>query len=317
MHLLAYRHTRELERRVQPGLTKLVETGLVVDDDPGSPNSKEKASHYVARVGIDRFEIYFRSLQKHSQNGPDPKIPLNDVLKIYKFDRRLRLLTLDALERIEVTTKALICCDMAEKYGQAWLKEKRCGVPWALRKEIVSNIIRVVRIRSGEELNFSEAVRLSDQGLASDAMSFGQMSKLLGYLQADGQQLVSGMFRSNPKAFSSWLRTLTHVRNDCAHHMVLWDKRYVTRPRIPGSISRQFGDITPPPDFNAHYFGHATLIYYLVQGVARNTRWHQRIYDLLNSRDVIPDHIDVFSIMKFPPEWHQMPLWRDASSSAT
>lgn len=308
---------RELERRTQSGLARLTNAGLVVDDASNSPNSTAKALHYIVRIGIDRFETYFRSLQRHTNNGPDSEIPLNDVLKIYKFDRRLRLLTLDALERVEVTTKALICGEMSEKFGRNWLKEKRCGVPWDLRKEIGSNMIRVLRIRTSKTFSFNEVARLGDQGLISDAMSFGQMSKVFRHLQANSQQLVSGVFRSNPKAFSSWLRTITHVRNDCAHHMVLWDKRYVTRPRITGNISRQFGGLTPPMDFHAHYFGHATLIYYLVQGVARNTHWHQRLYGLLNSRDVIPDHIDVCSVMKFPPEWYQMPFWRDASGSAT
>lgn len=314
---MSERYSKVLENRVRPYLEKLVDTGLSVEADTTSRNSIDKAAHYVARVGPERFETYFRSLQKHSMDGPETPISVDDVLKIYKFDRRLRLLTLDALERIEVTTKALICSEMTEHFGSDWLGRKNTGVPYKLRSEIVSNIIRVIRIRSGEDQTFNEVARKGDQGLIADAMSFGQMSKMLSHLTDDGQTLISGAFRSNPKAFNSWLRTLTHVRNDCAHHMTLWDKRYVTRPRITGNITRQFGEVIPPEDYNAHYFGHATLIYYLVQRVARNTRWHQRLYDLLNARDVIPNDINVLGVMKFPPEWHRMPFWREASGSAT
>ena len=92
--------------------------GLVIDDEPGTANSKAKARHYLRHIGPFRFFGYLNAFKSHLAAGQ--RIELQDVLKLYKFDRRLRLLSLDALERVEVSIKAHLAHLFIKEYGDNW-----------------------------------------------------------------------------------------------------------------------------------------------------------------------------------------------------
>lgn len=309
------KHSIEIESRVAAFIEAKKANGLIVDDDGDGVNSLKKALHYVARVGPHRFDEYFEALRRHYEAKGIDQVELSDVLKVYKFDRKLRLLALDALERIEITTKGLICAELAEAHGEQWLKKRKCCIPANLRKELAINIQRTLRIRIGSEKSLTECYKTTDVGLICDSMTFGQMSKAYRNLGESSQRRIAGVFRTNPSSFQSWMLSLTHLRNDAAHHMVVWNKRYKTQPKIPGSITMQFGEIQVSNDFSGRVFGQFLVTFYLVQCVARKTRWHQRLYSLLNSHDLIPEHLDTLEIMRFPDNWHEMPFWNGAAGS--
>lgn len=47
-------------------------------------------------------------------------IGLDDIWNIYKFDRKLRLLVFDAIERIEIALRTQIIYQLSHKYGPHW-----------------------------------------------------------------------------------------------------------------------------------------------------------------------------------------------------
>ncbi|HWJ71004.1 MAG TPA: Abi family protein [Sphingobium sp.] len=106
-------------------LTLLMNRGLVVTDAP-------KAIEHLQRIGYGRLAPYWQPFQ---QTIPDPNdrnraIRLEDfqpgaefrhVVDLYLFDKKLRLIFLDALERIEVALRV----DFAHALGRR--------DPWAHR----------------------------------------------------------------------------------------------------------------------------------------------------------------------------------------
>lgn len=83
----------------------LTNSGLYISSDPLSRHSLDKARHYLTKVGTQRFHIYFYDIHPLIKAFPDAQIGVDDVLRLYKFDRKLRGLVLDAIERIEVSVK--------------------------------------------------------------------------------------------------------------------------------------------------------------------------------------------------------------------
>ena len=95
-------------------LQQLVDRGLEVTDSAS-------AISYLDRIGYYRLGGYWYPFR---QNGPEPDLVksddfvagthFSDALNLYVFDKKLRLLVLDALERIEVAIRV----DLAHILGQ-------------------------------------------------------------------------------------------------------------------------------------------------------------------------------------------------------
>lgn len=79
-------------------------------------NDIDLTSHYLTTIGYYRLMIYFKPYlikTYNSEDGFKPNISFDDVLQLYIFDRELRLLVSDAIERIEVTFRTAISNTMS------------------------------------------------------------------------------------------------------------------------------------------------------------------------------------------------------------
>lgn len=74
----------------------------------------------LERVDYYRLLNYMRPLQVTDASGVRrfrAGTTMHDVVALYEFDRRLRLLCMDAVERIEVALRAAIVCEVAVAEG--------------------------------------------------------------------------------------------------------------------------------------------------------------------------------------------------------
>lgn len=90
---------------------RLVDRGLRVPD-------RGRARRYLRHIGYYRLSPYTIPFQ---HGGPDHQLrdrtSFDDVLDLYVFDRTLRLLVIDALERVEVAVRAALTDHMATPTG--------------------------------------------------------------------------------------------------------------------------------------------------------------------------------------------------------
>ena len=96
-------------------LEALIHRGLVVENP-------DRVRHYLRFIGYYRLSGYFRSFQipGHPDHFFKKHTTFDSVLQLYIFDRKLRLLVMDAVERIEVAVRATISNTMSEQYGAHW-----------------------------------------------------------------------------------------------------------------------------------------------------------------------------------------------------
>lgn len=85
-----------------------------------------RAEHYVSAIGYYRLSAYTLPFQvgnpiHHFQAGTT----FDQVLYLYVFDRQLRLLVMDAIERIEVAVRSQLNNHMAQKYGPHWYLDEQ------------------------------------------------------------------------------------------------------------------------------------------------------------------------------------------------
>lgn len=92
---------------------KLREHGLLIPD-------LAKAEFYLSHLNYYRFAAYCLPFeQDHATHQFHAGTSFDDVLNLYIFDRELRLLLLDAIERIEVSLRTQMAYHLSHRYNTA------------------------------------------------------------------------------------------------------------------------------------------------------------------------------------------------------
>ena len=98
-------------------LQKLKDRKLVVADDA-------KAIHYLSQISYYRLSAYFIPYQKVKDTF-DTGTTFKQIIDTYSFDRELRLLVFDSIERIEIAVRTQIIYCMATQYNDShWQDDK-------------------------------------------------------------------------------------------------------------------------------------------------------------------------------------------------
>lgn len=96
---------------------------------------------------------------------------------------------------------------------------------------------------------------------------------------------------------------MSHVRNICAHHGRLWNKRFtvkMTVPKYPAKLPVAMRSADPR-------YLHNTLVMldYLLSIIAPGTEWKKRVVELIDGCP-LADPIS----MGFPADWRARPAWK-------
>ena len=83
-------------------IERYIERGLIIAD-------RNRAARYLRHIGYYRLSPYTIPFQAdRTTHSFSPGTTFDDILYIYVFDRQLRLLTIDAIERVEVGVRAAV-----------------------------------------------------------------------------------------------------------------------------------------------------------------------------------------------------------------
>ncbi|MGV8671296.1 Abi family protein, partial [Pseudomonas aeruginosa] len=100
-------------------LALLKQRGLSIQDEA-------KAHCFLEAVSFFRLTPYMRPFQipEDADHAFKAGTRLRDLTRLYDFDRRLRLLVIDAIERIEVAARATISNHMGPTHGAHWYLQR-------------------------------------------------------------------------------------------------------------------------------------------------------------------------------------------------
>jgi len=278
--------------------------GLVIPDEV-------LARHYLKYVSYYRLSAYWLPFKQKqiSSNQQDFKqgTTFRDVVSLYVFDRELRLLVADAIERIEIAIRGIWAYHMAMVYGShgylsfnIYKNRKHFDASLILlKKELENSTETFIRHYLKKYKTPSE----SPIWVVSEILSFGQLSKWISNLRRPRDRwLIAREFHLDEDVFISAMRQLAHIRNICAHHGRLWNKRLTTemkRPKHPVSLGVSVNEKTPKNIYNS-----LCMMQHLLQVTSPSNKWGLRLEDLLTRAN-----IDV-GLMGFPYNWKALPLWK-------
>jgi abortive infection bacteriophage resistance protein len=214
----------------------LKERGLGIEDI-------DLARHYLQNVSYYRLKGYWWDMQADlSAHIFHPGYTFTDVVDRYNFDRHLRLILFDAIERIEIAVRTRLIYYMSCAYGPCWYLDHRLFDGKARSNGIPVHQLSVDKLLS-EFKNSSEIFAVDhrkrypqshpDSWKVLEVASLGNLSKLYKNIQhtlpAKGE-IAKSMGLNIPKELSSWLECIAYVRNIVAHHSRLWSRKMVKRP---------------------------------------------------------------------------------------
>jgi len=210
---------------------------------------ENRAIRYLTNISYYRLSAYALPFQKEKDvfdNGTD----FQDILNLYLFDRELRLLVFNAIERIEVAVRARMIYILAHKYGAHWqdnakiykdpyrVKNKKTSEFYTvdIYNEVQDMIATSTRDKHPETfikhyINTYHKPLNPPSWMCLEVLTLGQLSKLFNGLKDNSdKQAIANEFGLHHTVFKSWLHTLTYVRNICGHHGRLWNREIAIEP---------------------------------------------------------------------------------------
>lgn len=233
---------------------------------------------------------------------------LDEVWARYTFDRRLRLMVMDAIERVEVCVRTeLVYCLAHDQGAFGYLDADNLPGMTADMHERFLDELRKEYKRSSETFikhfrdSYGEPHELPPYWMITELMTFGTLLTLFRRSPATVKRRIAARFGVADKVLESWLGALNVVRNICAHHARLWNRELGFKPMIPKKDPRWHDPVEIPDD---RIFGILTILKYLLDDIAPQSEWPNRLADLQTCYPSIP-----MRSMGYPDAWESCPVW--------
>lgn len=301
-------------------LQKSIDRGMHVDD-------VHAATHALQRVGYYRLSAYWHHWRmQDNETGSilstyHPAARFEDAMSLYSFDRRLRLLILDAIERIEIALRVSIAYvggkrdpfihtkpEVLNRYSRKVNSREK-----VTQYEICSrHIERLWRSSSEDFVKHAQSKYETGPAIwvVIETWDFGLVSNFYKLLPNEDQLTFAEDFLVGRHAvFESWVATLNHVRNICAHHSRLFRKPLVVAPTVKHTREipelMHLREITGPRA--KKIYSTLAIIAYLMKTADPESSWASRARDLFESFDDLPTAS--LADYGFPDDWKSQAIW--------
>lgn len=268
----------------KPWLSYEQQADLLIEERGLSAN-RENLIRHLQEVGYYRLSgcwyIFKRSNISDSKDTHDERFiegtTFDEIWSLYTFDRQLRLLTLDAIERIEVYFRSQLAYELAKETGSFGYLEPE-NLPRLDEEEYSEFLERCETqyLRSSEPFvrhfkeKYGDSKELPPYWIMVNLMEFGTMLRLYKGASSEIRNELAGKLGVTTRVLKSWLVALNTTRNICAHHARLWNKGIGTRPVIP--TKEKNPEWYEPFQIRAdRTCGILTILSYLLERVAPDT----------------------------------------------
>lgn len=263
-------------------------------------------------VNYYRLSAYWYTFRIPGDPGDrlQPGTTLDKVWRRYRFDRQLRLLVMDAIERVEIAIRTRIVNRHVMLHGPFGYLDRATlpGMSVDHHRKLLDKVQTESAYSHEQFVQHYLEKYTSEHDLplwmACELLTFGGLLNIFDGLHTRMKKDVAQDFGLNVPILGSWLRAMNQVRNICAHHSRLWNREFGIRPMLP--YRETFPEWhTPVKITDERLFGILTMLYFLLKQVAPQSRWRQRLVSLFKEYDDIP-----LRFMGFPDNWETSPLWQ-------
>nr|VFK62064.1 MAG: Abortive infection bacteriophage resistance protein [Candidatus Kentron sp. TC] len=275
--------------------------GMIIDDRSAAP-------HYLAHLNYYRLTAYWLPFQENRVTHRfKPGTLFSKVVDLYMFDKKLRLLLLNAIERIEVSVRTQWAYHFAHKHGaHAYLDQKFASDKDRFERD---------RKKLGEELKRSDEKFIVHYKrtyepstppiwVICEIISLGLLSRWFGNLNSgEVRGAIAKTYGLDDRVMESLLRHLAYVRNLCAHHGRIWNRKFTITVKIPKSkparLIRAFN-----LDEKRNLYNTLVLLSHSMDVINPSNEWKEHLLHLIDEHEVN------VSSMGFPANYREYDIWK-------
>lgn len=312
---------------------RLAQRGLEVDDPARAVGLLQSIGYYRVTGYLypflesdeyvdDEGHTKTRVLDKYR-----PGTELHHAESIIDFDRQLRLLVMDGVERIEVAVRMRTgyvlgrasafahedpaCFDDSFTRANTDSRDPQPSkqVAWLER-------VKARRESSDEQFVVHFREKYDDHmpvWALTELLELGHLCNLYrGMLQKDAEEVALAFGVPKKKMMISWLASLNYVRNAAAHHARLFNRKLQNAPSRPAAGSVPLLDHLRAPGAPKEDFGTynaLAIIAYMLRSIEAERSWALRLAGLL--RTFPTSHALSIQSIGVPQGWETLELWRE------
>lgn len=313
-------------------LKLIIERGVKVEE-----HDELEIKNYIRSIGYFRLSGYFGPFQSKKDIFKS-ETTFSDIIRLYTFDRELKLLFFDVIETIEIELRARITDIMSLAHGEFWynredlFKEKtekinicyceiECGNSILKTKEKEERIYKILLkdindcIKQSENSEFMKAF-IEKYGnetpvpswMMMECISFGKLSRLFWLIKEkqEKNKIAQYFGAINSDFLESWMHGISVLRNICAHHSRLWNKKIGKDIKIPTRSSKKF-ILTVDQDKLRKLYGISSCILHILTNInhEKSCTFKKNFIEL--SKEYKIDK----KAMGFPDNWKDDEIWKD------
>ena len=300
-----------------------------------------QAAALLKAVGYYRLTGYLYPFRESEQYSDDDGRVQTRVLGGYRagtrlehakalidYDRRLRMLVMDGVERIEVAVRmqlgyvlgrhSAFAHEDPSYFTEAFVAattDPESGEPISSSHARWLESAAERRAKSDEQFVAHFREKYDDRmpiWALTELLELGQLSVLYrGLRQQDSEEIALAFGAPTKKIMGSWLASLNYVRNVAAHHARLFNRKlqYAPARPKPGQVpvlDHLRDEQTPKGVFGT--YNALAVIAHLLPSIEPETTWHENLVALF--RDFPTSEALSIDSIGVPPGWESLDLWR-------
>ena len=277
--------------------------GLLIENE-------HKVESYLLNIGYHRLSAYIYPFYK----SPKSELMLKEgttfeqILTLYRFDKKLRILLFNEIEKIEVAIRSVLANIGCQELGDSY---------WITKPEYFANADKFNQTLAviEKELASSKEDYIEDfrrnyvenyppAWMITEVLSFGNLNYIYSNIASNQlMKRIADYFGLKPQVFTSWLTVLANLRNMCCHHARVWNRDFMLTPTEPRKTSNAWIDSSKIDKKKIFY--RLCIIRYFLSSISPSNNFNEKINNLLT---LFPS-IDI-TAMGFSRGWQNERLWK-------
>ena len=265
---------------------------------------RDLAINHLRHINYYRLRAYWLPFEQPAGGGDHAFAPgtrFETVVDTYSFDRKLRLLVMDAIERVEVSVRTQWAHRIAHRHGPHGYTsagvfrdgDKHRDCLNGLKSELGRS--HETFVRHYRETYTSP--KLPPVWVVCEVISFSALSNWYANLKdGEDRKAIAAPYGIDEQVLESVIHHLVYLRNLCAHHSRLWNREATIGMKLakrPEALHELFNQERPKRIFNS-----LLVLGFLLDQVSPGSGWRTRVVHL------VAEHPELdLEAMGFTSDW--------------
>lgn len=272
--------------------------------------NEAEAESILSDISYYRLRAYTYPFQDNN----DPLHPFTvdvtfeEIIELYKFDRKLSQIVFACLEKIEIALRTQIIYQWAMTHGSHW------QIDTALYRD--STRFSYHKINLQTEIDRSHEIFIEHyknkytnpteppSWMSLEVSSFGLLSQIFSNLKKGPEKKdVALHFGLNDiSILENWMLCFSNIRNICAHHSRLWNRRFTAHIKFPTNPVSPF--ISNTLVYPYKLYSALCCMVYMLNTIQPSNGFKSELVSLIDTCPLAQE-----KEMGFPPDWKEEEFW--------